>query len=293
LIVASGEMLSFRVVDALIESDNAELVNIGLTAVATLLGQEVTDSTYQMVDLPSWETETILSELESLEPHLWNRLIYYSQTDTLGNFSDENVMELFQTYQPESCGHRYVATLAAKMGVEEPVWINSNSSLNQEPAPYAITESEEGLPRDVYNYVSSDFYNQHSNMASLNELYVSAGASYDPPVFEFPDIILPEPPEDSNKSIRSNIDESENRIIVKPNPFDQIVTFDFSDVVDDESDMQLVFYDVVGKRIYSQVIPAGQRFVQISGEKLTDGMIHYTLISEGARIESGTIVKMK
>jgi len=69
--------------------------------------------------------------------------------------------------------------------------------------------------------------------------------------------------------------------------------FDSNNMVEDESDMQLVFYDVVGKRIHSQVIPAGQRFVQISGERLTEGLIHYTLISEGARIESGTIVKMK
>lgn len=293
LISAAGEMLSYRVIEALFESGNAEFESIAMSAVFSLIGQEVSDSTYQMVDLPSWETETILSDLERMEPHLWKRLIYENQKDTLNEFSNESVMALFETYQPESSGHRFVATLAQNMGVEEPVWINSNSSLNQEVESYSFVESDDGLPRDVYNYVSADFYNQHSNMASLNELYVSAGASYDPPVFEFPDIILPEPPEDSNKSIRSNTDESENRIIVMPNPFDQIVTFDFSDVVDDESDMQLVFYDVVGKRIHSQVIPAGQRFVQISGEKLTEGFIHYTLISEGARIESGTIVKMK
>ena len=293
LLGAASEMLSFRVAESLIESENEELVDIGLTTVCSLVGQDVTDSTYQMVDRPCWETEATLSELEAFEPHLWRKLIFCAQTDTLGEFTNEGVMGLFTTYQPVSCGQRYVATLAAKMGMEEPVWIDAGNSLNQEAEAYSLPETADGLPRDVYNYVSPDFYNDHSNMADLNAQYVAAAASYDPPIFEFLDIDLPAPPEDSGKSNKTDIRESESEIKVMPNPFDNLVTFDFGKLSNEESQMQLVFYDVVGKRVHSQVIPAGQRIIQIQGDKLQAGLIHYTLISQGVRIESGTIVKMK
>jgi hypothetical protein len=292
LLAETGVMLSAEVVNAIMMHGPEDLKSMIIDQVFDLTGTWIELESWSNIELPSWQTENDLAALEGMEPHLWNKLIYFTQKDTLGEFTNESVLNLFQSHQPQTTGQRYFAALCERMGVEEPNWIHPSNSLNSVVEDYSLPIVDGELPRDVYNYVSEDFYNHYANMSSLNAAYVAMGASYDPSPFTFPDIELPEAPEAEGKAINLDNGGFDESITVMPNPFNDLVIFDLT-VLELERSAILEIYDIVGKKIYSQVVPEDLNRIEISGSEFPVGILHYSVIVDGVQMDSGSIVRMK
>lgn len=294
LIEDAGDMVSNNVVQALLSSPSENLNDLGYGVIDNYGSEEVSDTLF-FSGLPSAAIERMVDSLSAVENKMWRRVIHLSQTDTANAFPDEEILGLFNSYTPQAVGQRYVAALCSRNGISEPSWIKAGNSLNEPVLESVdIADSELGLPEDIADLYSEQFFNHHSNIAALNAIYVDSAASYNPLYPEIPEYTIPEV--DDNKSNNNAFDQDDTNAKVRaiPNPFSSRVSLDISELeLADGSRVVIEFYDLVGKKVFETTAREGQDLIQINGNHLPTGYVTYIVTVDGTRMHSGKLLRMK
>ena len=271
LLNQSNGNISTAVKNALSNADNLNL--------NTLMSNSVNDVS---------DIEDEIRYIESLNNDLWNNAVNSYMADTTGTISKEDMQSLISNYKPENI-QRFASIILPEADQD---WIDSDNRYN-ELASSAVTlpsVTDNGLPTEIPEWFESDFFTSMTNTSALNRLYIANGCIYNPHLYgiEWPDL------SGTQKSLNGNSDqENSSKLIVHPNPFNETVQFNLSAYSIKGENNRIEFYDLLGKRIYTETLTENQVNATIQGASLPEGIVLYKLYLNNKAIENGKIVRVK
>lgn len=264
--------------------DSEEAVEVEFESLTfELVSAAVTELTEEIESFSDDEEQSMSNTIQHELNTYWQNVVSYYMADTVGTISKDEMIGLLQEYQPEAV-QKFASIICPQ---DDQSWIHSvNCEYTTAEDGLGLPVSEEGtLPRNLPEYYESDFFQMPGNTNELNQYYIDNGAIYDPIVeeTELEDIVL-----DEGKS--NSIEDS--NILVSPNPFNETVTFNLSEMNIEDADVKIEFYDLVGRKVYNLNVNEGQTQITIDAYKLPKGLMTFSVFVNGVAKESGKIVRV-
>jgi len=215
----------------------------------------------------------------------WQEVARSYVTDTLGIVSVDEMVSLLGEFQPKS-----VERFASKICPEDQQeWIsekNASYYTNFGDMILPTPDENDQLPTDITELFESEFFTFKGNIDALIQHYINHNSVYDPYFIESEIEGL----EDDTKSNSSAAEINDQKVLVQPNPFSNQVLFDISELNIEDQDARIEIYDLVGKRVFESVIPAGQNQIQMDGGNLPSGYLTFSIVVDGEKIETGKLL---
>lgn len=293
LLEEAGEMVSLKVVQDLINSNDESLQAIGENVVWELTGTSVDDMENPgFISLPSQEVEAEWMQLNDQAHHFWNQVVKHFNRDSLAEFPGTAIHALVNTYQPAS-QQRFAAALSTELGMEVPAWIEVENNPLAAPTASMPTAGENGtLPRNVGSYIDEGVFNEYRNVAAFNQNYIEQGAEYDPGYIDLISEGYELPGSDKSNGFDTDaFQNEEQKFLLLPNPFNERITLRAEEDLEYEK-LRVTIRDVVGRVVYDANYGANQQVV-IDGNRFSTGVFIYTIFTDGKMAQSGKIVKAK
>ncbi|HKL02970.1 MAG TPA: T9SS type A sorting domain-containing protein [Cryomorphaceae bacterium] len=292
LLEEAGEMVSSKVVQDLLNSNDESLQTLGENVVWELSEIDVDLENIEPITLPSQEVEAEWMQLNEEAHQFWNQVVRHFQRDSLNAFPGTAIRALVNTYQPAS-QQRFVAALSAELGMEVPAWIEVENNPLAAPTASMPTAGENGtLPRNVGSYIDEGVFNEYRNVAAFNQTYIEQGAEYDPGYIDLISEGYELPGSDKSNGFDPDaFQNEEQKFLLLPNPFNERITLQAEEDLEYEK-LRVTIRDVVGRVVYDANYGANQQVV-IDGNRFSTGVFIYTIFTDGKMAQSGKIVKAK
>jgi hypothetical protein len=220
---------------------------------------------------------------------LWNNAISFYMADTTGALPKADMQELLITYQPE-VAQRFASALLEE-GSQE--WISSENQYNPATAPdmpLPALNEQDSLPEYLPEYFDSGFFDMAHNTAELNSLYIENGQIYHPHIgIDWPEFDGGA----EGKSQNPDISDEGTKTLVKPNPFSDRLTFDLSELELGKQAAKITFYDITGRMVKTVNVKPEQSALRINTADLPQGLLNFTITSNGKRVDMGKVVHTK
>ncbi|NEN22089.1 T9SS type A sorting domain-containing protein [Cryomorpha ignava] len=259
---------------------------------------QATEYAEQMAALNSSSSETTedsdngaeFKQIRRENDEFWHEISSFYMADTTGAISKEEMELLLSTYEPRNI-QRFASALLASGNQE---WIGQSNAYGVTDMAEAALPSMVGeeLPSDIPEWFAGEFFASASNIAALNSLYIENEAIYNP-YFPLPELSSSEEGK-SNKTDKELVDDNtKNKLVVHPNPFKTYTTFDLSAYQFEGNDNRIVFYDLLGKKVFETQIAEKQINLTVQSADLPTGIVIYKLYMNNTEVETGKIISMK
>ncbi len=236
------------------------------------------------------ETADAFNQIRRENDKFWHEISSFYMADTTGAITKEEMQLLLTTFEPKNI-QRFASTL---LSTENQDWIGETNGVNASAMSEAVLPLmvEGELPSDIPEWFESDFFSSASNVAALNNLYIENDAIYNP---YFPLPVLSNSDEGkSNKTDKELVDENTiNKLVVHPNPFKTYTTFDLSAYQFEGDNNRIVFYDLLGKKVFETQIAEKQVNLTVQSADLPTGVVIYKLYINNTEVETGKIISVK
>lgn len=230
----------------------------------------------------------IENDLNAVSYHydvFWQDVARFFIRDTTGSITKTEMVELLQEYEPRAV-ERFASALCP---VDEQEWITPSNNWQVESfGELALPSVDEigNLPREIPEFFNVGFFAKNGNVKALNEYYFQHRTIYSAYVI---DSEIEGLEEDAKSNARST-DVEDQRVLIQPNPFSNQVLFDISELNIEDQDARIEIYDLVGKRVFESVIPAGQNQIQMDGGNLPSGYLTFSIVVNGEILETGKLL---
>lgn len=274
--------LSSDVVTAMLNHESDALQSLAIDMMTESLNGAGTSYDY----FAQSEAEQNLKLLKREYNLLWRDVSSFYQSDTTGSISEGEMEELLDTYRPTATP-RLASILLGETANE---WLPMASQSNSVVDVALPAMSNDTLPRFIPEYFEGDFFHTVSNANALNTHYANHHAKYFP-TLQSPEWIEMEEIADDGKSKGESILSSHlGDPVFSPNPFSHNLTLDLTNMDVKESQVQLILFDLMGKKVFDAQFTQGEEIVVLPGGNLPRGFITYQIWVDGEVTHTGKLV---
>lgn len=207
--------------------------------------------------------------------------------DTAQTISADQFVTLLDQFEPRNM-QRLRATFPNASGLN---WIEDDNALvfGNETNALSWIDTTGGYPSDLSYLYESGYFDIHQNVHDVNKLYQDAHAMIDP---YFPDIewSSDDTGSKSNSSNRPNANQIQ-AFDLFPNPFTDQLQLRVLDA-NKYAEIRVVIHDVVGRLVYEGRMASSPQML-LETEDLPQGMLIYSIYTDGVFQQSGKVLKSK
>ena len=292
MLAEAGNMVSTRVIEALLKADNPAMQALGETLGAQWTGNTLSSGQFDYSALPSAETENQWRQLRQSEVEIWGEIVDGYGKDTVNAYPQADLIALMNTYEPNA-SQRFCAALFATAGLPVPDWIRpgNNAFLPTSGASLPQVDAEGNLPLNIDALFESGFFGNLSDAAALHSLYIEADREY-LAYCPQPHFALSKSGADDGAKSGDSAESAEagEGVSLHPNPFNETLTVSTHFGAEEGATVQLVIYDVLGRQVYAAKLPAQTEHL-IDGDNLPKGVLIYTISQNGKVVQTGKLIR--